>query len=288
MPRKRAAAVHLKSRAEIEAIRRCGAIIAALFAEIAPRIVPGVTTAALDGFVDAFIRSHKGAVPAFKGLYGFPGSACISINEEVVHGIPSRRKLRDGDIVSVDVGVKQRGWCADSAFTFPVGDVGDRARDIMTVTREALGSAVAAAYPGNHVGDIGAAVVETVRGTGHAIIRDLVGHGVGREIHEEPQVPNIGQRGFGMPLREGMVLAIEPMLARGTERIVTLDDGWTVITADRALSAHFEHTVAITAEGPAVLTGGGVWDEGALEPVIGEDPERTGSVSSGAATARYP
>ena len=286
MRRKRAAAVHLKSRAEIEAIGRCGAIISALFAEIGPRVVPGVTTAALDGFADTFIRSHKGAVPAFKGLYGFPGSACISINEEVVHGIPSRRELREGDIVSIDVGVRRRGWCADSAFTFPVGEIGGRARHILGVTREALGSAVAEARPGNHVGDIGAAVMETVRGTGLAIIRDLVGHGVGREIHEEPQVSNIGERGFGTPLREGMVLAIEPMLARGTERIVTLDDRWTVVTADRALSAHFEHTVAITSEGPAVLTGGGVWDEGALEPMAGGTRDRTAGSGSGS-TAQY-
>lgn len=261
MPAKRAGGIHLKSKAEIEAIGRCGAIIGALFAELRPRVEPGVTTAELDRFADAFVRAHKGAVPAFKGLYGFPGSACISINEEVVHGIPSRRTLKEGDIVSIDVGVKQGGWCADSAFTFPVGEIGAEAAHIMKVTRESLRAAVAAARPGNHVGDIGAAVVDTVDGTGLAIIRDLVGHGVGRAIHEEPQVSNIGQRGFGVPLREGMVLAIEPMLARGTERIATLEDRWTVITADRALSAHFEHTVAVTADGPRVLTGGGIWDE---------------------------
>lgn len=261
MPAKRAGGVHLKSQAEIEAIGRCGAIIGALFAELQPRVEPGVTTAELDRFADTFVRAHKGAVPAFKGLYGFPGSACISINEEVVHGIPSRRTLKDGDIVSIDVGVKQGGWCADSAFTFPVGEIGAEASHIMKVTRESLRAAVAAVRPGHHVGDIGAAVMDTVHGTGLAIIRDLVGHGVGRAIHEEPQVSNIGQRGFGVPLREGMVLAIEPMLARGTERIATLEDRWTVITADRALSAHFEHTVAVTAGGPRVLTGGGIWDE---------------------------
>ena len=261
MAAKRATGVHLKSKAEIEAIGRCGAIIAALFAELRPRVAPGVTTAELNRFADTFVRSHRGAVPAFKGLYGFPGSACISINEEVVHGIPSRRSLKEGDIVSIDVGVKQGGWCADSAFTFPVGEIGAEAAHIMKVTREALRAAVAAARPGHHVGDIGAAVVDTVNGTGLAIIRDLVGHGVGRAIHEEPQVSNIGRRGFGVPLREGMVLAIEPMLAMGTERIATLEDRWTVITADRALSAHFEHTVAVTADGPRVLTGSGIWDE---------------------------
>ena len=293
MGRKRAAAVHLKSRDEIEAIARCGAIIADLFAEIEPRVVPGAGTATLDRFVDAFIRSHNGAVAAFKGLYGFPGSACISINEEVVHGIPSRRMLQAGDIVSIDVGVKQGGWCADSAFTFPVGEIGSEAAHIMGVTRDALGRAVASARPGNHVGDIGAAVVDTVRDTGLAIIRDLVGHGVGREIHEEPQVSNIGEPGFGVPLREGMVLAIEPMLARGTERIVTLEDQWTVVTADRALSAHFEHTVAVTADGPRILTGGGIWNRDPLETQIEEGPGRAGTASHGAgsgagATAESP
>ncbi len=266
MPGRKAAAVHLKSKSEIEAIGRAGAIIAALFAELKPRVVPGATTAELNRFADTYVRSHRGAIPAFKGLYGFPGSACISINEEVVHGIPSRRRLKEGDIVSIDVGVKQGGWCADSAITFPVGEIGAEAAHIMKVTRDALRAAVAAARPGHHVGDIGAAVVGTVRGTGLSIIRDLVGHGVGRAIHEEPQVSNIGRRGFGMPLREGMVLAIEPMLARGTERIATLEDRWTVITADRALSAHFEHTVAVTADGPRVLTGGGIWDEPEWRP----------------------
>jgi len=178
--------VHLKSPAEIRAIARCGAIIAALFAEIEPRVRPGATTAALDRFVDDFVRSRDGAVPAFKGLYGFPGSACISVNEQVVHGIPSERTLQEGDIVSIDVGVKRRGWCADSACTFPVGEIGEEAARLMAVTYRSLGAAVRAARTGGHVGDIGAAVVETVRPTGHAIIRDLVGHGIGRAIHEEP------------------------------------------------------------------------------------------------------
>ena len=263
--------VHLKSLDEIRAIGRCGDIIAALFAELEPRVRPGVSTAALDRFVDDFVRSHGGSVPAFKGLYGFPGSACISVNEEVVHGIPSERTLREGDIVSIDVGVKQGGWCADSAYTFPVGEIGEEAARLMAVTYEALGAAVAAAWAGRHVGDIGAAVVSTVRPTGHAIIRDLVGHGIGRAIHEEPQVSNIGRAGFGVPLQAGMVLAIEPMLAVGTDQIRTLDDRWTVTTLDGSLSAHFEHTVAVTQEGPAILTGGGIWD-GAEEAVAGRVP----------------
>ncbi len=274
--------IHLKSPDEIRAIGRCGDIIAALFTELEPEVRPGISTAALDRFVDDFVRSHAGAVPAFKGLYDFPGSACISINEEVVHGIPSARMLQDGDIVSIDVGVKQRGWCADSAYTFPVGEIAEEAVRLMAVTREALGAAVAAATAGRHVGDIGAAVVSTVRPTGHAIIRDLVGHGIGRAIHEEPQVSNIGRAGFGVPLRAGMVLAIEPMLAVGTDEIRTLDDRWTVATLDGSLSAHFEHTVAVTREGPAILTGGGIWDGAAGG--VGGRASRTGA----GATVQHP
>lgn len=277
--------VHLKSPDEIRAIARCGDIIAALFAELEPRVRPGVSTAALDRFVDDFVRSHSGAVPAFKGLYDFPGSACTSVNEEVVHGIPSARALREGDIVSIDVGVKRRGWCADSAYTFPVGETGEEADRLMAVTYEALVAAVEAARAGGHVGDIGAAVVSAVRPTGHAIIRDLVGHGIGRAIHEEPQVSNIGRAGFGVPLREGMVLAVEPMLAVGTDRIRTLDDGWTVATVDGSLSAHFEHTVAVTRGGAAILTGGGIWDS-AGEKVAGGAP-RVGTGTGTRATVPH-
>ena len=252
--------MQLKSPDEIRAIRRSGDIIANLFAELAPWVRPEAATAALDRFVDDYVRSHDGAVPAFKGLYGFPGSSCISINEEVVHGIPSARRLREGDIVTIDVGVTQGGWCADSAYTFPVGEIGEEAARLLAVTRRALVAAVAAARAGRHIGDIGAAVVSTVRPTGHSIIRDLVGHGIGRAIHEDPQVSNIGRAGFGAPLRAGMVLAIEPMLAVGTDRIHTLGDRWTVTTLDGSLSAHFEHTVAVTPEGPEILTGGGIWE----------------------------
>ena len=251
--------IQLKSRAEIEAIARSGEVVGALFGEIAERVEPGVATAALDSFVGEFVRSHDGAVPAFKGLYGFPGNACISINEEVVHGIPSQRRLREGDIVSVDVGVRRDGWCADSAYTFAVGEVGPEASRLLRTTRDALRASVAAARPKNRVGDIGAAVVRAVRGTGFGIVRDLVGHGIGREIHEEPQVANVGRPGQGAPLAAGMVLAIEPMLSAGSERIRTLADKWTVATFDGALSAHFEHTVAVTREGPVVLTAGGIW-----------------------------
>ncbi len=263
--------VQLKSPEEIRAMARSGEIIAALLLELEPRVLPGVSTASLDHFVGSYVCSHDGATPAFKGLYGFPGNACISINEEVVHGIPSGRTLTEGDIVSVDVGVRRGGWCADSAFTFPVGEIGTDASRLLKVTRAALDAAVAAAQPGNRVGDIGAAVMSNVRGSGLAIIRDLVGHGVGRDVHEEPQVANFGRAGRGVALQPGMVLAIEPMLAMGSERIRTLPDQWTVTTLDGALSAHFEHTVAVTAEGPVLLTGGGIWDMDAPPDGL-EDP----------------
>lgn len=247
--------IHLKTAEEIEAIGKGGAIIAGLVEEIPNKARPGVSTKELDQFCDEYIVSHDGATPAFKGLYGFPGAVCVSLNDEVVHGIPTaQRVLQEGDIVSVDVGVRLDGWCADSAWTFAVGEIGDEAQSLMEVTEGSLWAAIEAATRGNHVGDLGAAVIGTVEGTNYGIIRDLVGHGIGRDVHEEPQVPNVGRAGHGPLLRPGMVLAIEPMLSAGTPDIRTLEDGWTVVTADRTLSAHFEHTVAITEEGPRVLT----------------------------------
>ncbi|MFC1661119.1 type I methionyl aminopeptidase [Gemmatimonadota bacterium] len=248
--------IQLKTEAEIESIAVGGAIIAELFGQLRARVQPGVTTGDVDRFCDRFIRSYDGAVPAFKGLYGFPGSVCTSVNEEVVHGIPSQtRCLRDGDILSVDVGVKLHGWCSDSAWTFAAGGLDEETELLLRVTEESLYLALEAAVPGNHVGDIGAAVVRRVDGTGLGIIRDLVGHGLGREVHEEPQVPNVGRPGQGPALMEGMVLAIEPMLSAGTDQIRTLEDRWTVVTADLSRSAHFEHTIAVTEGGPKVLTG---------------------------------
>jgi len=247
--------IQLKTLAEIEIISRGGTIIAELFGEVRGLVRPGVTTGELDRLCDDFICSHDGATPAFKGLYGFPGAVCVSVNEEVVHGIPrSDRTLEEGDIVSIDVGVRLDGWCSDSAWTFGVGGVDEETEHLLDVTRRALDAAVAASVDGKRVGDIGAAVESVVHGTGLAIIRDLVGHGVGRDVHEDPQVPNYGQVGQGPLLREGLVLAIEPMLALGTEKIRTLEDRWTVVTADRRRSAHFEHTVAILADGPRILT----------------------------------
>ena len=248
--------MHLKTPEEIELIALGGKIISDLLGEIPSRIQPGVSTLDLDTFSDEFIRSHAGAVPAFKGLYGFAGSVCASVNEEVVHGIPdANRTLAEGDIISIDVGVKLEGWCSDSAWTFAVGEIDEESRGLMTVTEESLDAAVAVTLMGNHVGDIGAAVMERVDGTGMSIIKDLVGHGVGRDVHEEPQVPNLGTAGSGPLLREGMVLAIEPMLSLGSPLIRTLDDRWTMVTQDGTRTAHFEHTVVLTSGGARILTG---------------------------------
>lgn len=262
--------IHLRTSEEMDLIARGGAIIAGLLEELPSQVRPGVSTAAIDAFCERYIVSHDGAVPAFKGLYGFTGSVCTSLNQEVVHGIPSpKRILAEGDIVSVDVGVKLDGWCSDSAWTFPVGEVSDAAEALLNVTERALDAAVEAAVPGHHVGDIGAAVGRVVEGTGYGIIKELVGHGIGRDVHEEPQVPNVGRAGHGPLLREGMVLAIEPMLSAGSPSIRTLRDGWTVVTADRSLTAHFEHTVGITAQGPRILT--------ALGKPVGVGSGRVGS-----------
>ncbi len=247
--------IHLRTQGEMDTIAHGGSIIGRCHAELSRRIVPGVSTLEIDTFVEEFIVGHDGAIPAFKGLYGFPGSACISINEEVVHGIPSdERILSEGEIVSVDIGVRLDGWYSDSARTFAVGTISSEAQTLLDVTSRSLDAAMDAAVPGNHVGDIGAAVIKACEGMNYGIIRELVGHGVGRELHEEPQVPNYGRAGHGPLLREGMVLAIEPMLSAGTPRIKTLEDGWTVITADHSLSAHFEHTVGLTKDGPRILT----------------------------------
>jgi methionyl aminopeptidase len=247
--------IRLKTPEEVERIARAGAILAALYREIPAEVVPGRTTAELDRFAEDFVRSHEGAVPAFKGLYGFPATLCISVNHEVVHGIPSvRRRLAEGDVVSVDCGVKLEGFFADAAVTLPVGEISEEAARLLDVTRAALHAGIAEARPGARIGDIGAAVQAPADEAGYGVVRDLVGHGVGHEPHEDPQVPNWGKRGKGLKLVEGLVLAIEPMFNLGTADVRTLPDRWTVITADRRLSAHFEHTVAVTADGPRILT----------------------------------
>ena len=247
--------IYLKTDEEIERIGRAGAIIAALYRVIPDEVRPGRSTRDLDRFAEAFIRDHDGAEPAFKGLYGFPARLCTSINHEVVHGIPApQRRLAEGDVVSIDCGVKLDGMYADAATTLPVGEIDPAVAKLLEVTQRALGKGIEAARPGNHLGDIGAAIQDVAREGGYGIVRDLVGHGIGREPHEDPQVPNYGKRGRGLKLEAGLVLAIEPMFNLGTANVRTLPDRWTVVTADRAPSAHFEHTVAITAAGPRILT----------------------------------
>ena len=247
--------IHLKTASEIDAIARGGAVLAALYRELPSRLEPGVTTADLDRWAEGFIRGHAGAEPAFKGLYGFPATLCISVNHEVVHGIPSvRRKLVEGDLVSVDCGVKLDGFYADAAVTLPVGEPAPEARRLVELTRDALYRGIAEARPGNRLGDVGAAIQEVADRQGYGVVRELVGHGLGRSPHEEPQVPNFGKRGKGMKLVEGLVIAIEPMFNLGTAGVRTLPDRWTVVTADRKVSAHWEHTVAVTAAGPRILT----------------------------------
>jgi methionyl aminopeptidase len=247
--------IQLKSPREIEAMARGGAVLAATLELLQRETRPGLTTAQLDAMAEAFIRGHDGAVPAFKGLYGFPGSVCISVNNEIVHGIPSRKRvLVDGDIASLDVGVKMEGFFTDAAVTVPVGEVAPEVRRLLDVTRDALEAGIAAARPGNHTGDIGAAVQAVVEGAGFSVVRELVGHGVGVGPHEDPQVPNYGKPKRGTKLVPGLTIAIEPMVNAGSPGTRTMPDRWTVVTVDGSRSAHFEHTVAITEEGPRVLT----------------------------------
>jgi methionyl aminopeptidase len=247
--------IQLKSAREIELMAEGGRILGRTLARLEESVRPGITTADLDAIAEEFIRSHEGATPAFKGLYGFPGSICTSLNEEIVHGIPSRKRvLREGDVISVDVGVGYRGFFTDSAITVPVGTVDKRTDRLLSVTREALEAGIGAATVGNHIGDIGAAVHAVVEGAGFSVVRDLVGHGIGVEFHEEPQVPNYGKPKRREKLVPGLTLAIEPMVNAGAAATRTLPDRWTIVTADGSRSAHFEHTVAITENGPRVLT----------------------------------
>jgi methionyl aminopeptidase len=247
--------IALKSPRELDSMARAGRIVAETLELMRRTVRPGLTTEDLDDVAEEFIRSHPGAKPSFKGLYGFPKTLCISIDEEIVHGIPSKRRvLKEGSIVSVDCGVQLDGLHADSATTIPVGDVSAEAERLMRVTRESLDAGVAAARVGNHIGDIGHAVQTVAEGAGFGVVRELVGHGIGTRFHEEPQVPNFGSPKRGPQLRPGMTIAIEPMITEGSPLTKTLKDKWTVVTVDSKLSAHFEHTVAITEEGPWVLT----------------------------------
>jgi len=247
--------IQIKSAREIEIMAEGGRILGATVAMLEREVRPGISTADLDALAEEFIRSHDGARPAFKGLYGFPGSVCTSINNEIVHGIPSRKRvLREGDIVSIDVGVGFRGYFTDSAVTVPVGEVDGETTRLLTVTRDALAAGIEAARPGNHIGDIGAAVQAVVERAGFSVVRDLVGHGIGVEFHEEPQVPNYGKPKRREKLVPGLTLAIEPMVNAGGPATRTLADKWTIVTVDGSRSAHFEHTIAVTENGPRVLT----------------------------------
>jgi methionyl aminopeptidase len=247
--------IQLKSAREIELMAEGGRILAAAVQRVREAVRPGITTLELDAVAEEFIRSHPGATPAFKGLYGFTGSICASINQEIVHGIPSKKRvLGEGDIISIDAGVAYRGYFTDSATTVAVGAVDAETARLLEVTERSLAAGIAAAVPGNHLGDIGAAVQQVVEGAGFSVVRDLVGHGIGVEFHEEPQVPNYGKPKRGLKLVPGLTIAIEPMVNVGGPMTRTLPDKWTIVTVDGSRSAHFEHTVAITENGNRVLT----------------------------------
>jgi methionyl aminopeptidase len=243
-----------RSAGEIEKLARVNALVARVLAELRSAVYPGVTTAALDALAER--RLHEaGAEPAFKGYHGYPATICASVNEQVVHGIPSDRPLVDGDIISIDMGAKLDGFYGDSAVTVPVGDISADAVKLLKVTEESLYRGLAAVRAGARVSDIGAAVQEYVERNGFSVVREFVGHGIGVKLHEEPQIPNYGQPGRGPRLAEGMVLAIEPMVNIGKAAVRVLGDGWTAVTKDGSLSAHFEHTVVVTASGCRILTG---------------------------------
>ena len=245
--------VTLKSAREIEAMRRSGKITSRVLTELMQTARAGMTIAELDRLAERGIRA-AGGIPTFKGYNGFPASICASVNEEVVHGIPGPRTLRDGDLLSIDIGTTLDGYVSDSAVTVAIGNVSAEARRLLEVTQECLTVGIAEMYRGKRVGDIGAAVQAHAEGNGFGVVRELVGHGVGRTMHEEPQVPNYGETGTGMELRPGLVLAIEPMITQGGPKVRILEDGWTVVTADGKLAAHFEHTIAVTEDGPKILT----------------------------------
>ncbi|HLE99849.1 MAG TPA: type I methionyl aminopeptidase [Gaiellaceae bacterium] len=242
-----------KSAREIEKIAAAGAVVAETIAHVGSLIAPGMTTDELDAAAGEFIRS-RGGIPTSEGYKGYPKAICISPNDVVVHGIPGHYAVEDGDVITIDVGVTLDGYIADSAYTFPVGEVDPEAQRLLDVAQDALAAGISEARMGNRVGDISHAVQVVVECAGFAVVRSLVGHGVGRYYHEDPHIPNFGEPGRGPRLAEGMTIAIEPMITAGDPEVVVGEDGWTITTADGALSAHFEHTVAITAHGPRILT----------------------------------
>ena len=236
--------IYYKTEEEIDLIRNSSLLVAKTHAEIAGQIKPGITTQALDKIAEEFIRDN-GGIPAFKGYNGFPNTLCMSPNDQVVHGIPNDRVLKDGEILSVDCGVVMNGYFGDSAFTYEVGDVDTETKQLLKVTKESLYKGIEMAVSGNRIGDIGYAVQKHVESFGYGVVRELVGHGVGKNLHESPEVPNYGRRGRGAKLQEGLVIAIEPMINMGTRNILQHNDGWTITTIDNKPSAHFEHTIVV-------------------------------------------
>ena len=246
--------VSVRSNREIEHISESAQIVADTLDMLTEKVESGISLMELDTLAEEFIRSRD-AIPAFKGYMGFPATLCISVDDEVVHGIPSNKVLSNGQIDGIDCGAVKNGYYGDSARTFPVGDISDQDKKLIEITQEALYLGINEAVPGNYVSDIGHAIQKFVEPKGYSIVRELVGHGIGTNLHEDPQVPNYGDPGMGVKLKEGMCLAIEPMINRGGKEVYTLDDGWTIKTKDGFNSAHFEHTIAIRKDGPEVLSG---------------------------------
>jgi methionyl aminopeptidase len=245
--------IHIKTEEDLEYIRKSTNLVSKTLGMLASEVKPGITPLYLDKLAESFIRDH-GALPAFKGLYGFPNTLCTSVNEQIVHGIPSEKTLNEGDIISIDCGTSIKGYCGDQAFTFPVGEISEELRQLLKVTRECLSLGISQAIAGNRVGDIGFSIQQHAEMHGYGVVRELVGHGFGIKMHEEPEIPNYGKRGKGVKLKTGMTLAIEPMINMGTRHIKQLKDGWTIITADGKPSAHFEHDILILNGKNEILT----------------------------------
>ncbi|MFH0811582.1 MAG: type I methionyl aminopeptidase [Pseudomonadota bacterium] len=242
-----------KSSSEIEKLKKSNHIVSLILEELRKSVKPGVTTLELDQLAEKLTRKHD-CIPAFKGYRNYPACLCLSVNEQIVHGIPGNRKLQNGDIVSLDLGVKCDGFYGDAAITVPVGEVSPESQKLIDITKEALYLGIEKARAGNRLSDISHAIQTWVEKHGFSVVRDFVGHGIGKNLHEEPQIPNFGKPGFGPRLRKGMVLALEPMVNAGGHEIKILDDGWTAVTADGSRSAHFEHSIAVTEDGPLVLS----------------------------------
>ncbi len=243
----------IKSNSEIALMREAGRVVARVFEKLRKSILPGIKTSKINELAEEEL-ARWGAKSSFNGYHGYPKSICVSINEEVVHGIPGERKLKEGDIVSLDFGALLKGYHGDSALTLPVGEIGEEAERLLKVTKEALNRAISKAQAGNRLGDISFSIQDYVESNGFSVVRDLVGHGIGRSLHEDPQIPNFGKPGQGPLLKVGMTLAIEPMVNMGGFEVEVKEDDWTVITRDRSLSCHFEHTIAILGDGPEILT----------------------------------